>query len=173
MIVASIDLGSRIGWSLGPIEAVRPAFGSHQLPATGDDIGLLGYRFRDWLRELIGRLGIDGKIVYEAPVLVPGNAMVTLRKLYGLGMVLEMTCRDMSVDCCEIHLMTMKKYWAGKGNATKQDMMGAALAYGFEVQGHDEADALAARFTMIHAEYPHIAARFPWAMGPLAIASCR
>lgn len=167
MILASLDLGSRLGYSLGPIEAERPVFGTHQLPATGDDVGLFITAWDHWLRGFIARMIGSSKrssrIVFESPILPAATQMVTLRKLYGLASHLEFVCRELGIECCEVNVMSVKLYWAGSGRASKDDMMAASRSRGFEVTHHDEGDALGVRFYMIHVEYPQIAARFPWA----------
>ncbi len=172
MILASLDLGSRLAYTLGPIEAERPTFGAHQLPATGDDVGLFITAWDRWLRSFIARMGPPERgcrLVFESPILPRQTQMVTLRKLYGLASHLEFVCRAMGVDVCEINVKSTKLFWTGSGGASKDDMVAAARGYGFDVEYHDEADALAARFALVHAEYPRIAARFPWAMGNLGL----
>ncbi len=42
-----------------------------------------------------------------------------------------------------VPVATLKKFWTGSGNASKQQMMAAARQRGFEPASHNEADAIA------------------------------
>lgn len=142
MKLLALDLATRVGWACGaPNENVR--FGTHVLPSTGGEIGPFADAFGQWLRSKIESEKPE-LIVFEAPILTSGlTAIATARKLMGLAYHTELIAFDHQLRVRESNLMTVKKFFAGSGKATKQDMVAAARRHGWDVDNDDEADALA------------------------------
>jgi Holliday junction resolvasome RuvABC endonuclease subunit len=52
-------------------------------------------------------------------------------------------CEKHNIDYCGVMVGTIKKYFTGRGNASKSDMINHARTLGFQVKNDNEADALA------------------------------
>lgn len=143
-VILALDLASKIGWALGKPGA-RPKHGAHQLPSTGDEIGRFAHAFDLWLSDTL-TMHKPERVVFEGSVM-PGigkTTPMTVRKLTGLTWHTELVCHRRDVICNEANVSTIKKFWAGSGNAKKPDMIAAARAHGFSVGRDDnQADALA------------------------------
>lgn len=64
--------------------------------------------------------------------------------LYGaLAAAIQEFCLTKGIPFESVGVGTLKKFWTGKGNAKKPDMMSAARERGFEPDTDNEADALA------------------------------
>lgn len=166
--ILSLDLATRIGFAFGDI-GEKPEFGAHVLDrTTGEDFG----RWIETFSQFLGGgnsflqqfAAIDGRgvdlVVYEAPILPRFTKVHITRKLYSLGSFLEWRCFKQGVPIREIHLQHMKRFWSGKGNAKKPDMVAAARRHGFDLgdKQEDEADALAGWwFTVNHISPKHAA----------------
>lgn len=153
----TLDLATRIGWTAGRLDAARPAFGDHVLPSTGEDIGAFGEAYADWFVKFVQRtdgLYSDTRVVFEAPILPKETKLITIRKLHGIAFYTEVLCHELGLDCSEVHLQQVKRFWAGHGRADKDAMVVAAQGFGFNVENHDQADALAVRFYTISREHP-------------------
>jgi len=62
--------------------------------------------------------------------------------LVEIGTVIRMTLRDLHLPWVEVPPTVLKKWVAGKGNATKEDMAAwAELLWGFSSHSHDIVDA--------------------------------
>ena len=146
--ILALDLASRIGWCRGTI-GTRPEFGAHQLPSTGDDIGAYIEAFETFIDDMrIGTGPPHEFAVFECPVLPPKTSFLTLRKLYALPAFLEYKWRKAMLPADrlrEMHPGSIKKFWTGKGNAKKPEMIAAAVARGYDLslRQDDEADAIA------------------------------
>jgi len=137
----ALDLSTNTGFAYGS-PAGEPIFGTKKLPSTGDDIGRFSDAFVQWLDDLITLEGFDF-MVFESPILSAGKtSAVTARKLMGLAVLTELVAFRRHIPCREGNLMTVKKFFAGSGRASKQDMINAAAKYGWYVRTDDEADAL-------------------------------
>lgn len=148
--ILTLDLASRIGYAFGAT-GQKPAFGAHQLPTkNGDDLGAYLTAFDTFLFALpIEEWTDDGAaVVFECSVLPPKTSYRTLRKLYALPALLEFRWATVGGDpAClrEVYASQVKKYWTGKGNAKKPDMIAAAVERGYDIgpAQDDEADAIA------------------------------
>lgn len=142
MKILAYDLATSIGHAHGDSHLDEPPlFGTHVLPSTGEDVGsFLDAAFRFFRGQLT--MIKPEVVVFEAPILPRETSLMTVRKLCSLAGMLEVSCKWYGVRCEEESLQTVKLFWAGKGNAKKEDMIAAAELYGFAVKNHDEADAL-------------------------------
>jgi Holliday junction resolvasome RuvABC endonuclease subunit len=77
----------------------------------------------------------------EAPFLSRSHpsGSVELLKLHG---VLAAVCAENGIDRHELENRTLKKWAVGNGNAAKHDMVAEACRLGWDVDDHNEADAI-------------------------------
>jgi crossover junction endodeoxyribonuclease RuvC len=137
----ALDLASLLGWSAGSFD-VRPSFGSHQLPSTGEDVGRYIGAFDDWLQ---GTLDFEqpALVIYEAPSIFMKTTPITIEKLVGLAVHTQFVCHRRSIRARSANPSKVKKFWTGSGKAKKPEMVARAQRCGFKVQDDNEADAVA------------------------------
>lgn len=156
--ILTLDLATRTGWCCGAPDQA-PRYGTKVLPSTGEDIGRFAYAYNEWLLDMI-TLEDPALVVFEAPVLTGKTSLTTARKLYGLAWHTEFACSMRQVRCAEHHLQSVKKFFAGSGNATKDDMIAAARRLGFDPKDDNAADAIGLWCCTVHERAPQHAARF-------------
>ncbi len=160
----TLDLSSNVGWTLGNVEDRGFAFGSHQLPKTGEDIGAFAEAYDPWLSRMIQ--GVD-HVVFEAPILPPQTSLQTLRKLHGLCWHTEYVAKICDIKCGEANVMQIRAY-LGRGFMKKDEVLAAVKRYGFDAgTDHDAADAIAVRLFTLEREYPHVARKMNLDLGQL------
>lgn len=143
--VLALDLATNVGFAVG-IPGGEPAFGSHRLPATQEDVGGYAVKFDYWLRAVLREHAPVTTIVFCATILpnhVKAN-IATIRKLNGLAWHTEFTAKRFELECFEMYEAQAKKTFVGAGNAKKPDVEARCLALGWQVQNQDESDALCA-----------------------------
>ena len=141
MIVLALDLAGNTGWCLGDSKE-RPIFGSIALPKTGTDVGRYLAAYHEWIVPKL-KAEAPGRCVIEAPILpYKKSTVATARKLMGLAGHTEYVCHRMGVRCSEVGLQSIKLFLAGSGRADKEAMVKSARMYGFDVENHDQADAI-------------------------------
>lgn len=143
MRLLALDHGGRTGWCAGD-GARLPAIGSRLNPHAGspDALEALYLDHERWLEGLI--LDFKPRVVaFEAPISVPGTGVKSLRVTIGLAAITGLTCYRRTVVIREVTVAQTKQALAGRGNATKDQMVAAARAYGYPVKFPDEADAFA------------------------------
>lgn len=127
----------------------RPFTSSFPLPSVegseeeGWDYGDAGAKMLRFLDDHL-KISRPDYIIYETPL--PARAQsnqVNARALIGLGFLIEAFARVHRIECAELHNATLKKFWAGHGYASKEDMMSVCQALAWPVKNHDEADAAA------------------------------
>jgi Holliday junction resolvasome RuvABC endonuclease subunit len=97
-------------------------------------------KFRRRLDELHKAWGIT-HVGYEE---VRAHAGVTAAHCYGALMgILMIWCEERGIPYEAVPVGTLKKFWTGKGNASKGEMIEAARERGFEPASDNEADAIA------------------------------
>ncbi len=155
MKVLALDLATCTGFAFGDIsKGERPKYGYVNLPKTGDDVGYFLVAFEQWLTDKIV-FDKPGTIIFEAPILTAGRTSPAVaRKLFGLANVVEMFCYRHSISVRSTNIMAVKKYFTGRGNAKKHDMIKAATDLGFKIAVDDEADALGIYFQAMNHFYP-------------------
>lgn len=169
-MLLTLDLATRIGYTLGHLADPDFRVGHHDLPSTGPAIGEFAQAFNFWLSSLTANDRID-EVVFEAPVMpagfvkkgkngnpivVPNSRIETLRKLYGLAWHTEWFFRTRRIATHEVNVKQVKKFLTGNGNADKPMMMRAAKDLGFNPNVHDEADAIAIRLMFLSVHHPNI-----------------
>lgn len=147
MMLWGLDTASRCtGITAGTGEAM-PACGAWHFDHCGDDLGMLLADFDRQLQGLADRARPD-VILYEAPILLPGDKLLTLRKLYSLGAYLELFGRRIGAKVEEGSSKTLKKRLTGNFVAKKPEMVAACRRLGVRLPpgeaAKDAADSFAA-----------------------------
>lgn len=156
--ILALDLATQLGFAVG-MPGSEPRYGTKVLPSTGEDIGRFGHAYDEWLSDMI-TLENPGLVVFEAPILAGQTTITTARKLGGLAWHTEFVCHRREVRCAEHHLQSVKKFFAGNGRASKEDMIAAARRQGWDPKTDDAADALGLWSCAVHQVAPQHAERF-------------
>lgn len=146
----TFDFAACTGFATGMPDAM-PTFGHHVFEPTGTDLGEHLGAIEDWLARI---LAAEKPVLvgYEQPSIFGVTTPQTVIKLSCYGPVLEKLChrrRGLRIPVRQINPSQAKKFWTGKGNAKKPEMVARAKALGFGVKTDDEADALACWWFMI------------------------
>lgn len=157
-ILLALDIATRAGWACGDplnprlpvrtnLEAAagmpcpKPPSGVWQGP-RGDTTDVL-IAWRRWLRETIQDRAVSA-ITFEAPVLARTTSLLTARRLYSMAEMVPLVAREYKIGwVCEEQNGTIKEFWAGNGKAKKTAMLDSCRARSWEIDDHNEADALA------------------------------
>jgi Holliday junction resolvasome RuvABC endonuclease subunit len=147
--IMTFDLASRTGYAAGLAGEV-PTFSHHQFPSTGDNFGRHQANAREWLHRIIS-IEKPELVGYEQPSLFGNTTPATVIKLCSYASTIEEVClkEHLGVRIKMVNPSQLKKFWTGKGNAKKPEMVARAKAFGFAVAVDDEADALAMWFFMV------------------------
>jgi len=142
-VILALDPATRLtGWCLGT-GAGLPEVGAWRFEQVGADLGLLGHQLTKELQACWSRSQF-GLVVYEAPILLSRkDDLLKLRKLYGLGVVIETWARSRGIDYREVSLQSVKKELTGNARAEKGDMVAAAERVGLKlpIKTHGQEDA--------------------------------
>ena len=139
--IIGLDLATAAGFAIGE-PGGEPRFGTHLLPSTGEDVGAFGVAFEDWLSPLI-KAERPEVVLYEAPSMFAKSTPATVIKLNGLAYDAEKICKRLGVRCFKVNPSKLKKFFTGRGNAKKPDMVATAKRYGWRVLDDNAADACA------------------------------
>lgn len=167
-MLLTLDLATRIGYTLGQVTDPLFRVGHYVLPSTGPLIGNFADAYHRWLSSVLSCNRIEC-VVFESPVLMKNTRIETLRKLYGLAWHTEWYCRNKNIDVHEANVSQVKKFLTGNGRADKPMMMAAAKQMGFNPKVHDEADAIAIRLMFMSIHYPEALRLLRLDMGPLGV----
>lgn len=136
----ALDLGTTTGFAIGDVDK-RPVSGSVSFkPGRFEGGGMRFVRFRNWLAE-IGQAEQIDQVAFEE---VRRHKATDAAHVYG-GLMATLTewCEVRKIPYEGIPVGAIKRHWAGKGNASKPQMIEAAMAKGFYPADDNEADALA------------------------------
>lgn len=139
--ILCLDLGTKTGWAFknddGSITHGVENFSKKKNQADG----IKYFNFKNWLnnfRESVKRIDY---VVYEK---VNGHKGLYAAHTYGGFMAMLMSwCEHHNIFYESIPVGTIKKRITGIGNATKQQMIDAVKARGFNPINDNDADALA------------------------------
>lgn len=142
----ALDLGTHTGWAFYPTTGVIMS-GSWDLSLDHRDPRYLGHpglrydRLRYWLDEFWKLEPPNLEVLYEQ---VHRHAGAQAAHVYG-GLLahLQVWCMKRGIVAIPVGVGQIKKFWTGRGNATKDDMIAEARARGFDPSDDNEADALA------------------------------
>ena len=139
--ILSIDLGTNTGWALrsknGQITNGTVDF----RPQRFEGSGMRYLRFCAWLDELLELTGKIDAVYFEE---VRRHLGVTAAHTYG-GFLSHLSswCEHNEVPYLGVPVGTIKRFIAGKSNASKKDVILAVRSLGHNVTDDNEADALA------------------------------
>lgn len=137
----AIDLGTTFGYALLRADN-RIEHGEECLSLKkGEGEGQRFLKFNRWLVETNQRHEI-GKVYFEIVMGHAPNAVLAAHIYGGLRAVLLMFCDRHAIAYEGIGVSTIKKRFAGHGQATKEDMKRQCRDLGFKVTGGNEADAI-------------------------------
>lgn len=137
--VLFLDLGTSTGYALF-LAAGSSMSGVWNLkPQRFEGGGMRYLRFRKYLDEMHDTVGID-EVHFEE---VRRHKGTDAAHVYGgLMGTLQAWCEENKIPYAGHPVGEIKKYATGKGNATKDQMIAAAQARGFEPADDNEADAI-------------------------------
>jgi Holliday junction resolvasome RuvABC endonuclease subunit len=140
-ITLALDLGTTAGWALRPREGeIAHGFVSFR-PQRFEGGGMRYLRFKRWLTELKATTTHIDAVYFEE---VRRHAGVDAAHAYG-GFMAHLTawCEHHDIPYQGVPVGTIKKHASGKGNASKDEMVAAVRARGYEITDDNEADAIA------------------------------
>jgi hypothetical protein len=158
MMVLALDTATRCGFAFGETGCATPEFGARDFSGQGGNGEVIG-KFRQWLNQRCYQLK-PGIVVFEAPYIPvfqkpkpggppPMNAL-TLRRLIGLTETVCAVCWELRIECREATTGEISKFFtgvfrhAGGRDAKKAATIAMCTAWGWDVEGSDDAaDALA------------------------------
>jgi Holliday junction resolvasome RuvABC endonuclease subunit len=135
----AIDLGTRTGWATQGKNGIMHGWIDFKVE-RGSGGGMRFVKFRQWLSEL--EKDKPDRVVYE---MVMRHAGTDAAHVYGgfLALLTEW-CESHGIPYRGLGVGTVKKAWAGKGNASKDAMIEEAHRRGFTAAfDNNEADAIA------------------------------
>ncbi|NDE16409.1 hypothetical protein EBZ80_15905 [bacterium] len=136
--ILALDLATQTGWAYHANGLISSGSEGFKLKKR-DGPGQRFFRFRTWLREQIVEVKPE-RVVYEEVMRWSSGAAA---KCYcGLLAIVQTECEAKEIKYEGVHVGTIKKSATGNGNATKEQMIRAAMEQGFRPQDDNEADAL-------------------------------
>jgi len=139
--VLALDIGTQTGWAVRDRSGVVISGSESFKPQRFEGGGMRYLRFKRWLTEI--KQCCDGMdaVYFEE---VRRHAGVDAAHAYG-GFMAHLTawCEHHQIPYQGIPVGTIKKHATGKGNASKEQMIAAIKARGFEPVDDNHADALA------------------------------
>lgn len=152
-MIWGLDIATRCtGWCAGD-GAQPPETGVLLYDHVGEDLGLLGMLWRKDLTRLEQRFGRPDHIIYERPILLPHDKCLPLRKIYGMGMILEVWASDRPdpIPVHEVTLQEIKTRVTGSHKAKKPVVVAVVSRLGVMLpdgkMAEDAADAFGAWLT--------------------------
>ena len=139
--ILALDLGTTCGWALATHDGSVTSGAEWFKPQRFEGGGMRYLRFKRWLTEIKQSAdGIDALFFEE----VRRHAGVDAAHAYG-GFLATLTawCEHHQIPYQVVPVGTIKKHATGKGNASKDEMMAAAIDRGCSPSDYNEADALA------------------------------
>jgi len=140
MSLLALDLGTNTGYCIGHSVGATISGTANFKPGRYSGGGMRFVKFRAWLAELKSAYPID-KVVFEE---VRRHAGTDAAHVYG-GLLATLTawCEENEIPYEGVPVGEIKKYWTGKGNASKEMMIAEAIKRGYAPLSDDEADAIA------------------------------
>ncbi|MFP3020233.1 MAG: crossover junction endodeoxyribonuclease RuvC [Wolbachia sp.] len=139
----TLDLGKQTGWAIlkdGVIQSGSENF--HGSRFSGGGMRFLN--FRSWLNEMRERFSDIEAVYFEE---VRRHLGTDAAHCYGgFFAVLAAWCEGEKIPYKGVPVKTIKRFIAGKGNASKNEVIEAVKGKGFIPQDDNEADALALMF---------------------------
>ncbi len=138
--ILALDLGTSTGWALRRADGVIVSGTTSFKPGRYEGAGMRFLRFAQWLDSL----DAPDAIYFEE---VRRHRGVDAAHCYG-GLLATLTawCEGRGIPYAGVPVGTIKAHATGKGNASKDAMIAAMQAKGFNPGDDNEADALAILF---------------------------
>lgn len=139
-MILALDLGTHTGFAISN-DGDNNIIGTWEFKNSRHEGGGSRFlRFRKQLHDLHAHSPI-GRVFYEE---VRRHLGTDAAHIYG-GLLATLTtfCEEHGIPYEGVPVGTIKKFWTGKGNATKAEMIARAEQDGAEVDNDNEADALA------------------------------
>lgn len=134
----AFDISLSTGWAARIGKEL--SFGTENFYDARHDNAILAVRFNSWCAKLIGRCKpLPRLIAIERPFFRGDES----RMLAGLVWEAHKVASSFSIERREYSPKTIKKFITGNGNASKQEVINAVKAKGFNVSNDHEADAVA------------------------------
>ena len=139
MNILALDLATKCGWAKcvkGKITYGTEDFVNRRF----DGAGVCYLKFRNWLIEETADIDL---VAYEGVMMHLANAVDAQHKYGGFMATMMAVCEGGVVPYTAFGVGEIKKFWTGRGNADKKDMIKAAFKRGFNPKDDNAADALA------------------------------
>jgi Holliday junction resolvasome RuvABC endonuclease subunit len=139
--IQALDLGTCTGWAMLTMSG-QVVSGTHDFrPRRFEGGGMRYLRFMEWLTELATHAHGIRRVVFEE---VRRHAGTDAAHVYGGFLAtLASWCEEHGIPYEGVPVGTIKRHVTGKGNASKQAVIAAIKARGFNPVDDNEADALA------------------------------
>lgn len=140
-VLLALDLGSITGWAIrevtGHITSGTATFKPHRFEGGG----MRYLRFQRWLEEIRNVCGNISAVYFEE---VRRHVGTDAAHAYG-GFLSQLTCwcEQHSIPYASVPVGTIKRFIAGKGNASKTQVITSVKELGFMPKDDNEADAIA------------------------------
>lgn len=140
MTILALDLGTTMGWAIRQSDGMIASGNESFRPGRYEGGGIRYLRFKRWLSEINHSSGGIDAIYFEE---VRKHLGVDAAHVYG-GFLGHLTawCEHHNIPYQGVPVGTIKKFACNHGAASKQDMIESARNNGFNVETHDEADAI-------------------------------
>jgi len=137
--VLALDLGTQMGWALHQHGLVNSGVWSFSVSRhMSHEMRFI--KFEKTLEEVYAATGDLAEVYYEE---VRAHRGVDASHIYGGFLaVLTMWCGKHGIPYMGVPVGTIKKHATGKGNASKEGMVVAAIENGWQPKDDNEADAL-------------------------------
>ena len=139
--ILALDLGTTTGWALRGRDGIKTSGTNSFRPDRFEGGGMRYLRFKHWLTEIKNTTGgIDAVYLEE----VRRHAGTNAAHIYG-GFLAHVTawCEHHGTPYRGVPVGTIKRHVTGKGNASKDAVIKAVRARGFDPTDDNEADAIA------------------------------
>ena len=139
--ILTLDLGTKTGWAVrcktGEIHSGIKIFKATRFEGGGMPF----LKFKNWLDEMEASYEVFDLVYFEE---VRRHIGTDAAHKYG-GFIGQLTswCESHHIPYQGIPVGTIKKHITGKGNASKQEVIAAVRAKGFDPKDDNEADSLA------------------------------
>lgn len=133
MNILALDIATKTGWCTATTNGVWDL-----KPNRGESEGMRVVRFMAKVKELITLENIN-LIAYERPAGLHKGSIMVASEMIG---VLKTLCIELNVNLACYSASQIKKFATGKGNASKEDMVKAAIALGYQPKDDNQADAI-------------------------------
>lgn len=141
----ALDLGSAVGWAVGPPGTV-PRVGTALLPAYGQDEGAYFASYADWLADMITLFAPDEIAAEQTLANVENRGQHATESLLGLRALTSLVAYRRETRLTWHAVSTVRKAVCGNGHAKKDAVNVAIIRRGVKPDSHNAADAAAVWF---------------------------